>query len=706
MATTHAPRRRPTPATTPATTRNTTRRPDAHAATAVLPGTEHLGPIERGQYADWVHLDQIIENPDNPRTGPGRGEADRHAAADGITELANSIREQGLLEPPVVAPRPSSAVHPSGRPEFLLIAGERRTRALRLLAQTLDETGEPVHDGRLLVIVRPDLADPAASTAAALVENLQRVDLTPLQEARAFLSLRDVHGWSQGSIARAIGRNPGHVSKRLVLLDAVPLLTELIEAGTVPLDVAGDLARLDPELQQRAARDVARRAATPIQARAQAMADATDATARTQALRSLDAAGLAYEELTAAALPAPSAHGPVPVDFPGYTHVLTAHERPAGLGALACETRYVTRTRTHRVVTDPGANAYAGFDPAFVTGRWCTDPASHLPATVTATGTEPSTERSADRDQPSVRTRLFSEGSGYQPFTAPTSPTSTPAPRPTHEREGERALTAATMARTAFLRRLLTDRIPPHATAVIAGHALLTTALAPELAGIPDDPGAEQGAARLAVQLLGPTQAPLDASPTAHRRALLAATLGPQASTERRTRFALALTLARAEDHVLTATRAHALHPLNPTAAGLDAITHLLAAETLSALTAWGHTLTPLEQTVLDTAPKATAALAVVPLALGVAAPAPQPTEQLEQLTPPAPSPAPVPAALTRAGRLRLPTQSEAARLTRTELARLLTRADVPTPATATRAELRAALEDLRARQDATPMTR
>lgn len=117
-----------------------------------------------------------------------------------LTELADSIREQGVLQPILVRRHPTDA----GR--FQIIAGERRWRAAKLAGLS-----------RVPSYIR-DLTDNAAS-AAALVENLQRKDLNPIEEAEGFRRLIDSFGLTQDELARAIGKSRSHVANQVRLLN-------------------------------------------------------------------------------------------------------------------------------------------------------------------------------------------------------------------------------------------------------------------------------------------------------------------------------------------------------------------------------------------------------------------------------------------------------------------------------------------------------
>jgi ParB family chromosome partitioning protein len=134
-------------------------------------------------------LDEIHPNPRQPR---------RRFAPEATDGLAGSIKAQGLLQPVVVRPRPEGG--------YELIAGERRWRAAR---QAGVET--------VPALVRE--ADDRDSLLLALVENVAREQLSPVEEARAYAVLLDEFGLSLGDVAERVGRSKPSVSNRLRLLE-------------------------------------------------------------------------------------------------------------------------------------------------------------------------------------------------------------------------------------------------------------------------------------------------------------------------------------------------------------------------------------------------------------------------------------------------------------------------------------------------------
>lgn len=141
---------------------------------------------------------------------PGRMQPRGRMGAEGLAELAASIREHGVLEPILVRRRTSGG--------FEIIAGERRWRAAQQAG--LKEVPIFVHD-----------LDDEAAFEAALVENLQREDLNPMETARAFQRLADDFGYTQEIIATKVGKERSTVANALRLLKLPKDVMDLVEGG-------------------------------------------------------------------------------------------------------------------------------------------------------------------------------------------------------------------------------------------------------------------------------------------------------------------------------------------------------------------------------------------------------------------------------------------------------------------------------------------
>ncbi len=136
----------------------------------------------------------------------------RHFDESALSDLAASIAEKGVLQPLLVRPDSRKPGH------FEIIAGERRWRA----AQRAQ-----VHEVPVLVI---DLTD-AETLEIALIENLQRQDLSLIEEARGYQRLLDEFGHTQEQLAKVVGKSRTHISNTLRLLSLPDPVIELIESG-------------------------------------------------------------------------------------------------------------------------------------------------------------------------------------------------------------------------------------------------------------------------------------------------------------------------------------------------------------------------------------------------------------------------------------------------------------------------------------------
>lgn len=169
---------------------------------------------------------------------PGPGQPRRHFDEDALEALAQSIRERGMLQP-IIARR---LVDAPGRYE--IVAGERRWRA----AQRAGLAEAPV-------IVK-DMSDRDA-LEVALIENVQREDLNPVEEASGYQKLVDAFGYTQEDLAKAVGKSRPHVANMLRLLSAPDSVRENLERGKL---TAGHVRALlmSPEAERLASVVIAR----------------------------------------------------------------------------------------------------------------------------------------------------------------------------------------------------------------------------------------------------------------------------------------------------------------------------------------------------------------------------------------------------------------------------------------------------------------
>jgi len=192
-----------------------------------------LGPITRQQAEASGSLRELAVTAVQPNPFQPRTRMDEGALAD----LAASIEASGLLQPVVVRPGPTNGV-------YELIAGERRWRAVQRLGwPTVPAVVKEVDDQTLLTL--------------ALVENLQRDDLSPVDEARGYRRLMDEFSLSQVDVARAVGRNRATVANLMRLLKLPEEVQALVHEGKLSEGHARALLMLE---QRDAVLRVAKRA--------------------------------------------------------------------------------------------------------------------------------------------------------------------------------------------------------------------------------------------------------------------------------------------------------------------------------------------------------------------------------------------------------------------------------------------------------------
>jgi ParB family transcriptional regulator, chromosome partitioning protein len=175
-----------------------------------------------------VPVDRIEPNPENPRLSFEEGALD---------ELAASIKEHGVLQPILV--------RPCGPNQFQLVAGERRWRAARQAGmETIPALIEELDDDAALEI--------------AIIENLQREDLSPLEEASMYDKMIREHGYSVRKLAQKLGKDKGYLENRLRLADAPPEVRDLVSLRKDTLSHAYELMKVeDPKRRKRLAAAVA-----------------------------------------------------------------------------------------------------------------------------------------------------------------------------------------------------------------------------------------------------------------------------------------------------------------------------------------------------------------------------------------------------------------------------------------------------------------
>lgn len=191
---------------------------------------EDAGPTDSGYRV--VPVARVTANPLQPR---------REFTEAQLAELEASIRENGLLQPLVVRPAPPGA--PAGA-EYELVAGERRWRAVRRLGWTEVPVLVREMDDRTLLLL-------------AIVENVQRADLSPLEEADGYRRLIEEFGYTQQEVAESVGRERSTVANLLRLLHLPATVQRLVSAGSLSMGHARAILGLSDE---RKMADLARRA--------------------------------------------------------------------------------------------------------------------------------------------------------------------------------------------------------------------------------------------------------------------------------------------------------------------------------------------------------------------------------------------------------------------------------------------------------------
>lgn len=182
-------------------------------------GLDTLIPVEHpGEGFATILLDAIEANPQQPR---------KYFDEEGLASLAASIKEIGLLQPVVVRRTEDDM--------YVLVAGERRCRAARLAGLT-----------EVPAIVRTETGA-AGSLTEALVENVQREDLSPLEEAAAYRQLIDDFELTHEDVASAVAKSRSAVTNTLRLLQLPPAVQGMLERGEIAAGHARALLSLEDE---------------------------------------------------------------------------------------------------------------------------------------------------------------------------------------------------------------------------------------------------------------------------------------------------------------------------------------------------------------------------------------------------------------------------------------------------------------------------
>ncbi|MGD1926996.1 MAG: ParB/RepB/Spo0J family partition protein [Paracoccaceae bacterium] len=187
---------------------------DADAATAVAPKVEAAAPSAG---TESIPIDLIEANPDQPRRVFREAELD---------ELAMSLKSHGLLQPVLLRP------HPADAQKYQIIAGERRWRAAqRAKIHSVPAVVRDVNDRELLEF--------------AIVENVQRGDLEPIEEARGYAQLIEHYGYTQEELSGVIGKSRSQLANAMRLLALPYDVIQLVQSGKLSAGHARALIKAD-----------------------------------------------------------------------------------------------------------------------------------------------------------------------------------------------------------------------------------------------------------------------------------------------------------------------------------------------------------------------------------------------------------------------------------------------------------------------------
>jgi ParB family chromosome partitioning protein len=204
------------------------------AAAAPAPAVESLEALQQaaavplGRAIHEVPLDRVDPNPLQPR---------RHFDADKLSELTRSVAQEGVLQPVLLTRKGD---------RYQIVAGERRARACR-------EAGMETISAILTEV------DDSESLKLALVENLQRDDLNPMEEARAYQVMIQEFGWTQEELGAYLGRDRSTVSNTLRLLQLPDEVQDMVARGSLSAGHVRALIKLEREDSLELARLVERR---------------------------------------------------------------------------------------------------------------------------------------------------------------------------------------------------------------------------------------------------------------------------------------------------------------------------------------------------------------------------------------------------------------------------------------------------------------
>ena len=224
-------------------------------------GAESATERERNRGQRRVPIEHLHPNPHNPR---------RIFSDTELAELADSIRERGIIQPIIVRAA-------RGSDNFEIIAGERRWRAAQRAG---------MHDVPVIVVEATD----SEALQLAIIENVQRADLNALEEAGAYQRLADEFNYSQEDIAKTVGKSRSHIANTLRLLKLPGSVKSYINAGQLSAGHARMLIGQDNA--EALARDIVERGLNVRQVEAMAQRRAGRSTAAARAQKDADTVAL------------------------------------------------------------------------------------------------------------------------------------------------------------------------------------------------------------------------------------------------------------------------------------------------------------------------------------------------------------------------------------------------------------------------------
>lgn len=163
-----------------------------------------------------IDLSKIQANPEQPRV---------HFDENALNELANSINEHGVLQPVILKPIQGG---------YILVAGERRVRASRIAGKKTIPSIIRDYNGRLLAEL-------------ALLENIQRENLSPIEEAMAYTNAIESLGLTQDVLAKKVGKSRSYITNMLGLLNLPQVVIDAINQGKLTMGHARVLSKLEDE---------------------------------------------------------------------------------------------------------------------------------------------------------------------------------------------------------------------------------------------------------------------------------------------------------------------------------------------------------------------------------------------------------------------------------------------------------------------------